>query len=400
MRGERELVDVDEFRRFLDPAHQHVAAFELAALGGDEAEHHGLALRHEAQRLEAAGALAVVFHEIAVHLDGVEQHLRHRLVAARRHEGGAEIAAAQMHRDRHVGGDVRHRRVDHVGIDFRQLVGVVAARGHLLAQFRIAQIGQVDLVDLQIAAAGVGEGAHRLAVAGAEVAIEIVHRRIDRLRHRLAAVAEMQRRRRRDRHLRRLFGVRLHELEMLDHRMRDVAAELLVDAQQDRPRLRALELELALADIGLDPVERDQEVGLPRGAAVFAVGDRLQSGLLLLLDQRRDLAVLDRLELLGRDLAALALAARLLQRGGTQQAADMVGTKRRLGSHHGLFTQFFANSWRTICAPSTIARIFPNAISRGRYFKPQSGATTIRSAATYGNAWRMRAATVAAVSTV
>ncbi len=54
-----------------------------AALGGDEAEHDGLALRHEAQRLEAAGALGVVLHEIAVDLDGVEQDLGDRLVAAR-----------------------------------------------------------------------------------------------------------------------------------------------------------------------------------------------------------------------------------------------------------------------------------------------------------------------------
>src|SRR4051812_41770959 len=334
LRRERELFDVDELRRFLDPAQQHVAAFELAALGGDEAEHHGLALRHETQRLEAAGALAVVFHEIAVHPDGIEQHLRHRLVTARRHERRTEIAAAQMHGDRHVGGNVRHRRIDHVGVDFRELVGIVAARGHLLAQLRIAQIGQIDLVELQIAAAGVGQGADGLAVGGTEIAIEIVHRGIDRFRHRVAAVAEMQRRRRRDRHLRRLLGVRLHELEMLDHRMRHVAAELLVDAQQDWPRLRALELELALADIGFDAIEPDQEVGLPRSAAVFAVGDRFQSGLLLLLDQRCDLTVLDRLELRRRDPAALALAARLLQRRRAQQAADMIGAKRWFGSHH------------------------------------------------------------------
>ena len=51
--------------------------FELAGLGGDEAEHDLLALRHQAQRLEAAGALGVVFHEIAVHVDPVEQHLGH-----------------------------------------------------------------------------------------------------------------------------------------------------------------------------------------------------------------------------------------------------------------------------------------------------------------------------------
>src|SRR5262249_2050389 len=47
--------------------------------------------------------------------------------------------------------------------------------------------------------------------------------------------------------------------------------------------------------------------------------------------------------------------------------------------HPGLLVQP-ATSARTILAPSTIAHIFPNATSRGRYFRPQSGATTMRSA--------------------
>src|SRR5438132_10930365 len=58
LRGEAELVDVDEFRRLVDAALERVLGFERAALRGDEAEHHHLALGHEAQRLEAAGAVA------------------------------------------------------------------------------------------------------------------------------------------------------------------------------------------------------------------------------------------------------------------------------------------------------------------------------------------------------
>ena len=41
-----------------------------------------------------------------------------------------------------------------------------------------------------------------------------------------------------------------------------------------------------------------------------------------------------------------------------------------------------STSARTIAAPSTIAFILPKATSRGRYFMPQSGATTIFSAGT------------------
>src|SRR2546422_8017372 len=51
-------------------------------------------------------------------------------------------------------------------------------------------------------------------------------------------------------------------------------------------------------------------------------------------------------------------------------------------------------------APSTIAFSFSNATSRGRYFIPQSGATTMSFDATKGRARRMRAATFSGVSTV
>src|SRR4029450_5419990 len=64
LRRERELIDIDVFRRLLDPPLELIAALELAGLGGDEPEHDGLALWHEPQRLEPAGARAVVFHEI------------------------------------------------------------------------------------------------------------------------------------------------------------------------------------------------------------------------------------------------------------------------------------------------------------------------------------------------
>src|SRR6202035_1309225 len=101
--------------------------------------------------------------------------------------------------------------------------------------------------------AGVGEGAHRLAIGLAEIAIEIVHRRIELFRDDVAAVAEMQRRRRRNRQLRGLFGMRLEKLEMLDHRMRLVAAELADDAPPDKSGLAAWrgKIYLALADMGV-----------------------------------------------------------------------------------------------------------------------------------------------------
>ncbi len=253
-----------------------------------------------------------------------------------------------MHGDRHVGRNVGDRRVDHAGVDVRQLFRIVAAVGDQLTQLRIAQIGEVDLVELEIAAAGVGEGVHRLAIAFAEVAVEIVHRRIDLDRYRVASIAEVQRRRRRDRHLRHRLGVRRDEPEMLDHRVRAVGAERAYHPQHHRLGLRALELDLALAQIGFDAVELAEEVVVPEGAAELAVGDRPQADVFLLPDDFFDLAVFDCLQVIRADLAALVLRPRLLKDGGPQQAADVISAERRVGARHDLF---FVVVTKTVVAP-------------------------------------------------
>src|SRR6202040_254301 len=123
---------------------------------------------------------------------------------------------------------------------------------------------------------------------------------------------------------------------MPDHRVTRKPAEFAVEPQQDRPRLRSLELELALAVVRFDAVEPDQEIGLPGGAAIFTVGDGVEADLLLFADQLGDLLVLDRLQGLGIDFAALALTARLLERRSAQQAADVIGAERgSCAEHHG-----------------------------------------------------------------
>ncbi len=229
----------------------------------------------------------------------------------------------------HVGRDVGNRGVDHARIDLRKLFGVVAAIGDLRAQFRIAEIGEVDLVELQIAAAGVGKGAHRLGVGCPEIAIEIVHDRINAFRHRVAAIAEMQARRRRDRHLRHHARMRGEKFEMLEHRVAGERAELAGDPQHHRLRVDALELDLALAEIGFDPGQRAQKIVIPEGAAEFAVGRGLEPDVLLPLDDLFDLAVFDLLERGGGDFAPLTFRPRFLQRRSAQQAADVVGAERR-----------------------------------------------------------------------
>ena len=165
-----ELLERRELRRLVDAALDVVLLLQRADLGGDEAEHHDLvALRQEPQRLEAAGAVGVVFQEIAVEVHAAEQPLGDRLVAARGHPGGFEVAAADMRGDGHVGGLRRQRGVDHVLVDLRQVVRhrhAVARRRHL---GRRAQIRPHGVVELQVAAAGVVERLHRLGVGLAEI---------------------------------------------------------------------------------------------------------------------------------------------------------------------------------------------------------------------------------------
>src|SRR5262249_58021977 len=102
------------------------------------------------------------------------------------------------------------------------------------------------------------------------------------------------RRRRGYRHFRHRLGMRGDEFEMLDHGMRAVGAELADDAQHHRLGLRALELDLALAEIGFDAVEPAEEVVVPKRAAELAVGDGSQPNVFFLADSLLNLAVFDR----------------------------------------------------------------------------------------------------------
>jgi hypothetical protein len=79
-----------------------------------------LPLGQEAQGLETAGARTVVFEEIAVDVDFVEQELGDRLVAALGDPRPREVAAAEMHADGHAGRAGCDRVVQELGAHSRQ----------------------------------------------------------------------------------------------------------------------------------------------------------------------------------------------------------------------------------------------------------------------------------------
>src|SRR6185295_1633946 len=89
-----------------------VLVLELRLFGRHQAEHHVPALRHEAQRLEAAGALAVELEEERVDFQGAERLLGDAFVAARGDPLAEGVAAAHVHADGHVLRARAHHAVD------------------------------------------------------------------------------------------------------------------------------------------------------------------------------------------------------------------------------------------------------------------------------------------------
>jgi len=110
------------------------------------------------------------------------------------------------------------------------------------------------------------------------------------------------------------------EFEMLHHRMAAMEAEFRDDTRPLGPCRHPGEGHAALHGVALDPFEAPQEIEMPPGAAELAVGDGMHTDLLLFFDDMLDFAILDGFQLRGIDRARRERRARVLQRGGTQQA--------------------------------------------------------------------------------
>ena len=276
LRRQAELVERRVLRGLVDAALQRVLVLELAELGGHQAEHDDLALGQVAQRAEVARAFVVVLEEEGVEVHLGEQRLGHRLVVAGRRVGALEVAAAQVHRQGHAGRLLRHHLVDEGGVAVRQLVGVVAALAGGFAHAVVAQVGEVGVVHLHVAAAGVVERLQLLAVGRGHVVVE------DRLQLGIglaadagAAAAEVQHGRAGDGHLGRHAGGDL-ALQVLEVGLLDVLhVAHLVDHADHRRRqfLRAVGLPHGDRDVGLHAAELLEEVDVEVGAAELAVGD-------------------------------------------------------------------------------------------------------------------------------
>src|SRR5262249_54857295 len=135
-------------------------------------------------------------------------------------------------------------------------------------------------------------------------------------------------------------GMRLHELEMLDHWMAG-KSQLAGDAHPLVAGGDPGKGNSGVHDVALDAVETPEEVEVPPGAAELAVGHGLQPDLLLLLDRPLDLAVLHRPEIGRPDLAFRALLARLLHRRRAPPAANVLGAEPGVRPLHDRTFLFF-----------------------------------------------------------
>src|SRR5215472_10575946 len=336
LRAEGELVERHVFRGLVDPTLELVGTLQHALLRGDEAEYDHLALGYEAERGEAAGARRVVLQEVAVDLDLVEENLGHGIVATLGDPAAFEITAAEMHGDGHVPRPARDRAVDQPRVSVRQLLGILADAAHLVAQLRIAEIGEVHLIELQVGKTALCQSGHLLTVDAAEVGVELGDIGVGLLVYGLAAAAEMDGAGGGNADLgHRCLHRGLQEGVVLGHDPLRVA-ELAVD-----PEARGHELEIAFLGMEArlharrhhgDVGELLEEIEVPEGAAELAVGRALEAHVLLQLHDLSDALVLDLAERCRVDLATLLLLARVQQAPRTEQAPDMIGSERRLSA--------------------------------------------------------------------
>ncbi len=92
--------------------------------------------------------------------------------------------------------------------------GILADLLRAFAHLGITEIGEIDVVDLQIGAAGLGELCDLFAKHSRQVGKEFFHVGIRRLVHAAAAGAKMHQRRRRDALLGGLLGHRREKLKI------------------------------------------------------------------------------------------------------------------------------------------------------------------------------------------
>ena len=142
------MIDASSIRRL-----DLLGGFQLCGLGRDQPEDRRLAGREVTEWLETTSALAVELEKERVDVEAAEDPLGDRFVAPAGDPPAPEVATAHVRRDEEVVGSAGDDRVHSVAVPHDHVVGIVAARLHLLAKVGVTQIGEADVVELQVATA-------------------------------------------------------------------------------------------------------------------------------------------------------------------------------------------------------------------------------------------------------
>ena len=94
MRADRQILERDVPRDFVNLSLQVLLAFHRGELGAHETNNNFLVLWHEAQRLETAGSFGIVFQEVGVHIQFRKNGIGDEIIAPACEERALEIAAA------------------------------------------------------------------------------------------------------------------------------------------------------------------------------------------------------------------------------------------------------------------------------------------------------------------
>jgi len=108
----------------------------------------------EAVRTGSARPRVVVLEKVGVDVQLIEQRVSDRLVASLGDPGALHVAAAEMDRNRQVLRPSVNDCIDQCRIGMRQLVGVVAPLLCLRPLLRVAEVGEVRVVELNVPAPG------------------------------------------------------------------------------------------------------------------------------------------------------------------------------------------------------------------------------------------------------
>jgi len=174
----------------VDPGEEFARCLEFSHLGGDEAQHDGRSLWHEAQGLEPSCPLGVVLQEKAVEVQAVEHRFGDSVVVPLPVPHACPVASADVEAEHGPAFEPGDRTV--AGPDRRHQVlqGVLAPRLHVLQALRVDVAGVAGFVELHIRAAGLDESAHDLSMNCDDVVEELLARLV--VRSRLLEVAHLR----------------------------------------------------------------------------------------------------------------------------------------------------------------------------------------------------------------